>query len=128
MKRPIPFTLIELLITIAIIAILAGLLLPSLHSARMTALEASCRNNQKQVGLLYSLYTNDSDGILPISKCATNDIQWGAQFFSLEQRTRVPLLSGDHRAAEIQQQCLRFDRHAGTRRRLQRLPRQSARQ
>ena len=125
MKRPMPFTLIELLITIAIIAILAGRLLPSLHSARMTALEASCRNNQKQVGLLYSLYTNDSDGILPISKCATNDIQWGAQFFSLNKE---PLLSGDHRAAEIQQQCLRFDRHARTRRRLQRLPRQSARQ
>lgn len=85
MKRPKPFTLIELLITIAIIAILAGLLLPSLHSARMTALEASCRNNQKQVGLLYSLYSNDSDGILPISKCATNNIQWGAQFFSLNK-------------------------------------------
>ena len=85
MKRPMPFTLIELLITIAIIAILAGLLLPSLHSARMTALEASCRNNQKQVGLLYSLYSNDSDGILPISQCATNDIQWGAQFFSLNK-------------------------------------------
>lgn len=75
------FTLTELLITIAIIAILAALLLPSLHSARMSAQEISCRNNQKQVGLLYSLYTNDSDGILPISKCAADYTQWGAQFF-----------------------------------------------
>lgn len=83
MKRR--FTLVELLITIAILAILVALLLPALHSARATAQEASCRNNQKQVGLLYSLYANDSDGIIPICKCATTDIQWGAQYFPLNK-------------------------------------------
>lgn len=79
------FTLIELLITIAIIAILAAILLPALNSSRAAALAASCRNNQKQLGLLFSLYSGDSDGIIPISYCAVNDIQWSVQFFPADK-------------------------------------------
>lgn len=58
------FTLIELLIVIAIIAILAGLMLPALKAARDKAYDTVCRNNLKQMSYAASLYSGDYNGFL----------------------------------------------------------------
>ena len=59
------FTLIELLIVVAIIAILAGMLLPALNKAREMAYKISCVNSMSSLGKGYIMYTGDYSYLAP---------------------------------------------------------------
>jgi prepilin-type N-terminal cleavage/methylation domain-containing protein/prepilin-type processing-associated H-X9-DG protein len=73
-RRPAPgagatqrrgFTLVELLVVIAVIAVLAGLLFPVLAHARERARQMTCLSNLRQIGTAHLLYLDDWDGQLP---------------------------------------------------------------
>jgi prepilin-type N-terminal cleavage/methylation domain-containing protein/prepilin-type processing-associated H-X9-DG protein len=57
------FTLIELLIVVAIIALLAAILFPVFSRARESARRVSCMSNLKQIALANQQYINDYDGV-----------------------------------------------------------------
>ncbi len=59
------FTLVELLLAIAIIAILAGLLLPALGRGKARAAHAACLNHLRQLGIATRVYADDHQDHLP---------------------------------------------------------------
>ena len=67
------FTLIELLIVIAIIAILAAMLLPALNKAKEKAVTVSCKSNHKGVLTAFTMYTIDFQDYCPTPYVAWDD-------------------------------------------------------
>ncbi len=59
------FTLLELLVVVAVMAILAALLLPALAKARTRGQSVACLNNTRQLALAWTLYADDHDSRLP---------------------------------------------------------------
>src|SRR5206468_3458290 len=55
------FTIIELYVTVSIIAILASLILPSINRARARAANIQCVSNQRQIGVAMHLYAADTE-------------------------------------------------------------------
>jgi len=61
------FTLVELMIVIAIIAILAAIILPVYLNARRTAEQADCKSNLRQLATALTMYATDSDNMYPLA-------------------------------------------------------------
>ena len=72
------FTLIELLIVIAMTAILAGMLLPALNKAREKAQKIKCSSNLKQMGTVITMYIQDNKDFKP---CGQRSFSWDHMWY-----------------------------------------------
>ena len=91
MKQKNTFTLIELLIVIAIIAILASMLLPALGKARESGKTSSCVNQIKQIVMSLQFYSDSQDGWAPVPE-ATEFTRWPAILFVNKDLTNLNTL------------------------------------
>ena len=70
------FTLIEILVVIAIIGILSAILFPVFSSVRESGRMAVCSSNLKQIGVAIRLYANDNRGFYPPVVPPGNNCAW----------------------------------------------------
>jgi prepilin-type N-terminal cleavage/methylation domain-containing protein/prepilin-type processing-associated H-X9-DG protein len=83
------FTLVELLVVIAVVAILAGLLLPAISRSKSTAQRAKCLNSLRQVGIYVQLQAQDNNGLFQVDAPLEPRSTWGS-LLSTNQQVRAP--------------------------------------
>ena len=86
------FTLVELLVVLAIMGILMAMLLPSLSGARRQARQLVCRNNLRSLFTGVLMYAQDHRELVPYIE----DIAEGEDPFDPELRTAVGTVMGDY--------------------------------
>ena len=79
MRRQKAFTLVELMVVVAIIAVLVALLLPAVNKVRAQARAVVCGSNLRQIATGYILYANDNSGWFPVS--VVDDNFFGTKVF-----------------------------------------------
>ena len=108
-RKPSPataagFTLVELLVVISIIAVLIGLLLPAVQSAREAARRTQCASNLRQVGLAIGMFCDAHRGNFPdTTHNAKNDMRQSWIFTVapfMESVDSARICPNDSRAAE----------------------------
>src|SRR5439155_4027680 len=62
------FTLVELLVVLAVIGVLAGLLLPAIGKAKEAGRATACLSNLRQIGIALQLYVQDNNNKMPVMR------------------------------------------------------------
>jgi prepilin-type N-terminal cleavage/methylation domain-containing protein len=75
-RRKAAFTLVELLIVVAIIGVLAGMLVPTVMTAMDNARQVECMNNLKQIATSVINYTTDYRGGIPPTYIEDTELYW----------------------------------------------------
>jgi prepilin-type N-terminal cleavage/methylation domain-containing protein/prepilin-type processing-associated H-X9-DG protein len=78
-KQAIGFTLVELLVVVAILAVLSALLLPALAHAKGKGQATYCLDQLRQLSLAWVLYADDEQQVLPFNLGAAEIHQQAAQ-------------------------------------------------
>ncbi len=76
MRKSFGFTLVELLVVIAVIGVLLSLLLPAVQSARAAARRTTCQNNLRQIGLSILQFADTHRGEFPLTAHAGEQKSW----------------------------------------------------
>ncbi len=95
MRQQNGFTLIELLVVVAIIALLVGILVPSLQGARESAIEVKCSAQAHQLGRAIHFYANDNYQRLFWRLPNVSINSYGMEWYSwVGRETGNPLIQG----------------------------------
>lgn len=86
------WSIIELLICIAIVALLLGLLVPTLLRARDLGFRTVCANNLRQQNMAWQSYVQDNKDVFPL---AAGAMEWSYGGVSYVGASRVPVLAAD---------------------------------
>lgn len=91
-RRASAFTLVELVVTVAVIAVLLGLLLPVLAKARHAGFQTVCGNNLRQLSAAWQGYVADHQESFPLARVNPDWHFAGVTFVGVEKR---PVLDGE---------------------------------
>ncbi|MHC5113796.1 MAG: type II secretion system protein [Planctomycetota bacterium] len=109
MRAPRAFTLLELIITIGLILVLAGLLVPAIGGVRRSGRTAACLANLRSLNLAHAAYQTDHRGFfvdvgLPHGGAGNEEIAWFntlRDYYGNELAARSPIDTSPHWRSEV---------------------------